>query len=108
LKEEELKKNRCLLTSRQLFIGQIYLMDNPLLKEPLRIEHIKPRACLKIIIDHLVYQELLIFNILILTQIERLLTIRLKPGKGFISSYQANFRCTYWPITPKQQIIAAS
>jgi xylulose-5-phosphate/fructose-6-phosphate phosphoketolase len=26
-----------------LSVGQIYLMDNPLLKEPLRIEHIKPR-----------------------------------------------------------------
>ncbi len=26
-----------------LSVGQIYLMDNPLLKEPLKIEHIKPR-----------------------------------------------------------------
>ena len=26
-----------------LAVGQIYLMDNPLLREPLRIEHIKPR-----------------------------------------------------------------
>jgi xylulose-5-phosphate/fructose-6-phosphate phosphoketolase len=26
-----------------LSIGQIYLLDNPLLKEPLRLEHIKPR-----------------------------------------------------------------
>ena len=26
-----------------LSVGQIYLMDNPLLKEPLRIEHVKPR-----------------------------------------------------------------
>jgi xylulose-5-phosphate/fructose-6-phosphate phosphoketolase len=26
-----------------LSVGQIYLMDNPLLREPLRIEHIKPR-----------------------------------------------------------------
>src|ERR687885_722313 len=26
-----------------LSVGQIYLYDNPLLKEPLRIEHIKPR-----------------------------------------------------------------
>ncbi len=26
-----------------LSVGQIYLKDNPLLKEPLRIEHIKPR-----------------------------------------------------------------
>ena len=26
-----------------LSIGQIYLMDNPLLKEPLKLEHIKPR-----------------------------------------------------------------
>src|SRR6516165_1411037 len=26
-----------------LSIGQIYLLDNPLLREPLRAEHIKPR-----------------------------------------------------------------
>src|SRR6187200_2569791 len=26
-----------------LTIGQIYLLDNPLLREPLRLEHIKPR-----------------------------------------------------------------
>ncbi len=26
-----------------LSVGQIYLMDNPLLPEPLRPEHIKPR-----------------------------------------------------------------
>ena len=26
-----------------LSVGQIYLLDNPLLREPLRMEHIKPR-----------------------------------------------------------------
>jgi xylulose-5-phosphate/fructose-6-phosphate phosphoketolase len=26
-----------------LTIGQIYLVDNPLLREPLRLEHVKPR-----------------------------------------------------------------
>ena len=26
-----------------LTIGQIYLMDNPLLREPLKLEHVKPR-----------------------------------------------------------------
>lgn len=26
-----------------LSVGQIYLMDNPLLREPLRSEHVKPR-----------------------------------------------------------------
>src|SRR6476661_11127487 len=26
-----------------LSVGQIYLMDNPLLKEPLQLEHVKPR-----------------------------------------------------------------
>ena len=26
-----------------LSVGQIYLLDNPLLKEPLRPEHVKPR-----------------------------------------------------------------
>src|SRR6266702_416088 len=26
-----------------LSVGQIYLMDNPLLKEPLKLQHIKPR-----------------------------------------------------------------
>jgi xylulose-5-phosphate/fructose-6-phosphate phosphoketolase len=29
--------------SNYLSVGQIYLMDNPLLKEPLKREHIKPR-----------------------------------------------------------------
>ena len=26
-----------------LAVGQIYLLDNPLLREPLKIEHVKPR-----------------------------------------------------------------
>ena len=26
-----------------LTVGQIYLLDNPLLREPLRLEHVKPR-----------------------------------------------------------------
>ena len=26
-----------------LCVGQIYLMDNPLLKQPLKIKHVKPR-----------------------------------------------------------------
>jgi xylulose-5-phosphate/fructose-6-phosphate phosphoketolase len=26
-----------------LSVGQIYLLDNPLLREPLRLEHLKPR-----------------------------------------------------------------
>jgi xylulose-5-phosphate/fructose-6-phosphate phosphoketolase len=29
--------------SNYLSVGQIYLLDNPLLKEPLKREHIKPR-----------------------------------------------------------------
>ncbi len=29
--------------SNYLSVGQIYLYDNPLLKEPLRLEHVKPR-----------------------------------------------------------------
>src|SRR3954462_15237967 len=27
-----------------LSVGQIYLLENPLLKEPLRLEHVKPRV----------------------------------------------------------------
>lgn len=30
-------------TANYLSVGQIYLLDNPLLKEPLKLEHIKPR-----------------------------------------------------------------
>ena len=30
-----------------LSVGQIYLLDNPLLTEPLQIEHVKPR-----LLDH--------------------------------------------------------
>src|SRR5712664_3102221 len=29
--------------SNYLAVGQIYLLDNPLLKKPLKLEHIKPR-----------------------------------------------------------------
>ena len=29
--------------SNYLSVGQIYLLDNPLLKEPLKREHVKPR-----------------------------------------------------------------
>src|SRR5947209_1193776 len=29
--------------SNYLSVGQIYLLDNPLLREPLRAEHVKPR-----------------------------------------------------------------
>ena len=30
-------------TANYLAVGQIYLLDNPLLREPLRVEHTKPR-----------------------------------------------------------------
>ena len=30
-------------TANYLSVGQIYLLDNPLLREPLRAEHVKPR-----------------------------------------------------------------
>ncbi len=44
LSDEELKKmNAYWRAANYLSIGQIYLYDNPLLKEPLKIEHIKPR-----------------------------------------------------------------
>jgi len=33
----------CLLARRQLFVGRSdYLYDNPLLKEPLKLSHVKP------------------------------------------------------------------
>jgi xylulose-5-phosphate/fructose-6-phosphate phosphoketolase len=37
------KMDRYWLAANYLSVGQIYLMDNPLLKEPLKIEHVKPR-----------------------------------------------------------------
>jgi xylulose-5-phosphate/fructose-6-phosphate phosphoketolase len=44
LDSEELRKiNAYWHAANYLSVGQIYLLDNPLLKEPLRIEHIKPR-----------------------------------------------------------------
>lgn len=44
LSTEELRKmNAYWRAANYLSVGQIYLMDNPFLKEPLRIEHIKPR-----------------------------------------------------------------
>ena len=33
----------CWRAANYLSIGQIYLLDNPLLREPLRSEHVKPR-----------------------------------------------------------------
>ena len=35
--------HRYWLAANYLCVGQIYLQDNPLLREPLRAEHIKPR-----------------------------------------------------------------
>ncbi|WP_017314599.1 phosphoketolase family protein [Mastigocladopsis repens] len=44
LTEEELRKmNAYWRAANYLSVGQIYLLDNPLLKEPLKLEHIKPR-----------------------------------------------------------------
>ncbi len=44
LADEELRKiNAYWRAANYLSVGQIYLFDNPLLKEPLRPEHIKPR-----------------------------------------------------------------
>jgi xylulose-5-phosphate/fructose-6-phosphate phosphoketolase len=44
LTAEEIKKiNAYWRAANYLSVGQIYLLDNPLLKAPLKIEHIKPR-----------------------------------------------------------------
>src|SRR6202158_567306 len=44
LNEDELKKlDAYWRAANYLSVGQIYLLDNPLLREPLRIEHVKPR-----------------------------------------------------------------
>ena len=44
LSADELRKtNAYWSAANYLSIGQIYLMDNPLLKEPLKREHVKPR-----------------------------------------------------------------
>ncbi|HCF28731.1 MAG TPA: phosphoketolase [Cyanobacteria bacterium UBA11049] len=44
LAAEELRKiNAYWRAANYLSVGQIYLLDNPLLKEPLKLEHIKPR-----------------------------------------------------------------
>ncbi len=44
LTEEELGRiDAYWRAANYLSVGQIYLMDNPLLREPLRIEHVKPR-----------------------------------------------------------------
>jgi len=44
LSPEELRKmNAYWRAANYLSVGQIYLLDNPLLREPLRLEHIKPR-----------------------------------------------------------------
>lgn len=44
LTDEELAKiNAYWRAANYLSVGQIYLLDNPLLKEPLKLEHVKPR-----------------------------------------------------------------
>ncbi len=44
LTQEELQKlNAYWRAANYLSVGQIYLRDNPLLREPLKIEHVKPR-----------------------------------------------------------------
>src|SRR5260370_16544975 len=44
LKEDELKKLHAYWrAANYLSVGQIYLLDNPLLREPLQVKHIKPR-----------------------------------------------------------------
>jgi phosphoketolase len=44
LSKEELRKmNDYWRAANYLSVGQIYLYDNPLLREPLKLEHIKPR-----------------------------------------------------------------
>src|SRR5258708_2660716 len=44
LSAEELRKMHAYWrAANYLSVGQIYLMDNPLLKEPLQVKHIKPR-----------------------------------------------------------------
>ncbi|MEB3180160.1 MAG: phosphoketolase family protein [Nostocaceae cyanobacterium] len=44
LSDEELRKmNAYWRATNYLSVGQIYLLDNPLLKEPLKLEHVKPR-----------------------------------------------------------------
>lgn len=43
ISKEEIKKIHAYWrAANYLSVGQIYLLDNPLLKEPLRLEHIKP------------------------------------------------------------------
>ncbi len=41
--EEARKINAYWRAANYLSVGQIYLYDNPLLREPLKIEHVKPR-----------------------------------------------------------------
>src|SRR5262249_44268670 len=44
LSAEELRKMHAYWrAANYLSVGQIYLMDNPLLKEPLKLDHVKPR-----------------------------------------------------------------
>ena len=44
LSADELRKIHAFWrAANYLSVGQIYLMDNPLLKEPLQLKHVKPR-----------------------------------------------------------------
>src|SRR5258708_29152801 len=41
--EQERLMNAWWRAANYLSVGQVYLLDNPLLREPLKIEHVKPR-----------------------------------------------------------------
>ena len=41
--EELARLDACWRAANYLSVGQIYLLDNPLLREPLALEHVKPR-----------------------------------------------------------------
>ena len=44
LTDEELRRiDAYWRAANYLSVGQIYLLDNPLLREPLRADHVKPR-----------------------------------------------------------------
>jgi xylulose-5-phosphate/fructose-6-phosphate phosphoketolase len=43
LAPDELERLDAYCSAKYLSVGQIYLLDNPLRREPLRLEHVKPR-----------------------------------------------------------------
>ena len=82
------KMNAWWRAANYLSVGQIYLIDNPLLREPLTLEHVKPR-----LLGHWGTTPGLNF---IYVHLNRIIT-RARPGRDLSSPVPATAVLAWWP-----------